>query len=285
MNWFIAALIALPSVSLAWLALKQAQAKGVSHAHSLAQYFFFVALFLVVWHAVTRTPLQLPHGLATLLLVLSAIVTVGANLLIMYSFQHSSNPGLSLALFATQSIWITLGGIVFFGARLTLGAGIGVLLVFAGILSLHFDKKSADFRWAWLALAAAIFGGGYWLLTKAVQVTAPDLGPSSILFYQSIFQVIVFMAIGRCRNHRKDFALPVVKLLAVGGLIGAFANFMAVVAVTTAPNPGYAHAVIASNALMTLVLSRFLFGSSLRWKHLFATAAIVAGIVIIRLWS
>lgn len=287
MNWFIAALAGIVFIGAGWLILKKVQLRGVSHEDSLAHYFTFLSLGVLAWYALSKTPIAFASPLSSGLLVLAAVFAAVSNLLVLHSFERSANPGLSLALQSTQVLWLTLAGILFFGSGISLLAGAGILLVLGGIACIHVRKVTGDFKWGMLALGAGLLSAAYWVIVKGVQTAEPQLLASTILLYVAIPQIIVFLLVKRCRPSKKSalFSWVNLGLLAVGGLIGALGNLSNIIAVTNAPNPGYALAISASGVLLTLFASVPLFKARIHWRQLVAALLIVAGVVAIRIGS
>lgn len=56
-------------------------------------------------------------------------MTACSNLLMMRSFERSPNPGISVALLSTQSVWLTFISTLLFGTALGRCSAGGVLLV------------------------------------------------------------------------------------------------------------------------------------------------------------
>lgn len=283
MNWFTAALIALPLISLAWLSLKKAQQRGIPHVYSLALYFLVIVVGIAGWHSYSRTPFPVPTPMIAALFVIAAIASATANLLVMHSFEHSANPGLSLALLATQSVWLVAAGIVLFKASVVPLALTGVILVIAGIWSIHLKSTKVSFNWVWLGLGAGVLSAAVWVLMKYVQQLAPEYHAATSMMYLIIPQLFIYPFIGACRKHKMHFSAANLGLLLVGGIIGTFANVMLLIAILNAPNPGYAQAVTSSNIILTLLLAPLLTKSTLTWRQVVATLLIIAGVVIIRL--
>jgi len=287
MNWFIAALVGLIFISIGWLILKKIQLRGVSHEDSLSQWFFFVAITLLVWHLLSKTPILLANPLNSALLVLAAMFAAATNLLVLHSFERSANPGLSLALSSTQMLWLTFASIGFFGSVISLLSGIGILLVLGGIACMYVRKAKGDFKWGLLALAAGLMSAAYWVIVKWVQLADPHLIPTTILLYVSVPQIPVFLLVKKCRPRKKKahFSFAILGMLAVGGIVGALGNVSNIFSVTNAPNPGYALAVGSAGVLVTLFASIPLFKARITWRQLLAAIIIVAGVVAIRLGS
>ncbi len=286
MEWFLFAVANAFLSSITWLTLKKAQDKGVTHEDALSIFFVFLILALLGWHAFTGTSLVFPPLVWTGVLVLAALFAATGNWFLLHSFQHSANPGVSVALFATQTVWVGLFGMLFFGAAIHWLAGAGVLLVIFGVALIHVKKVTSSFKWGLLALLAALTSAFYWVGVMMAQRHVAGLLPTVILLLVVIPQIPFFFIIKRCRKEKKKkWSEGVVRLLGFGGVIGALSNLAAIVAVTSAPNPGYALAINAANVVITLIASRLLFKSALHWRHALATLVIVAGVVAIRLGS
>jgi hypothetical protein len=85
-------------------------------------------------------------------------------------------------------------------------------------------------------------------------------------------------------------------ILIAGGLaitIGVLANAFLFQAFASCPNPGIPMAIISANAILAVVLTKWLPGLfpqyfsylNFSWAHLVGAVLIVSGVVVIRLWG
>jgi drug/metabolite transporter (DMT)-like permease len=285
-GWFDASLIAMLCISAGWLILKKVQLKGISHEDSLALFLVFNSATIIAWHLLSKTPFVFAPFAQGAFLVGAAVFGAISNLLMLHSFERSANPGLTLALSATQVLWLTIAGIALFDASLTVLAGIGILLVISGVALMHVRSLTGDFNWGVLAIGAGVMSATYWVIVKGVNA-ATGLLPTMLLLYVSVPQILVFFIVKKCRPRAKHqpFSLAVLGLLALCGAIGALGNSLNIFAITTAPNPGYALAVSSAGILVTLLASVPLFNAKVGWRQALATLLIVAGVIAVRLGS
>ncbi len=286
MDWFTAALIGAVSMALAWIALKKAQEKGISNTYALAGYYVVMVIGLFFWHLIKGTPLPFPSAWAWLFFILSAAIPVISNLLIMHSFERSTNPGLTLSLVATQAIWLFIAGVVIFGAGFSFLALIGVLLAAAGVAVIHYQHKKTGLRWVFYGLLAGVLNALYWVMVKGMKTYLPQYSSTALLFYLVLPSIFFYLLIGLYKKQLFIFSLPNVLIVILSGVIGTIANLAILFGILYAPNPGYANAISSSNALITLLLSPLVSTTStLQLKHLASAALIVGGVILIRLAS
>ena len=284
MDWFTAALIGAVSMALAWIALKKAQEKGIPNTYALAGYYVVMVAGLLLWHLVKKMPLPVPSAAAFSFFVLSAAIPVISNLLIMYSFKRSTNPGLTVSLVATQAVWLFIAGIILFGADFSFIALAGVLLAAAGVAFIHYQNKKSGLGWVLYGLLAGILNALYWVLVKMMKSSLSEYSSTALLFYLVLPSIFFYLAIGLYKKNKFCFSLPNVFIVILSGLVGTIANLAILFAIISSPNPGYANAISSSNALLVLLLSPLLSSSStLQLKHLASAVLIVGGIILIRM--
>lgn len=286
MDWFIAALISAVSMAFAWLTLKKSQEKGLDSTYSLAIYFIVSVLSLVIWQIFNKILFYLPSPKYCIFIFGIGCFSIISNLLVMSAFKSSPNPGIVLALNATQSIWLLGAGILLFGSAFSLVSSLGVFLVFLGAASLQYQNKGASPRWIFYGLLAGIINASYWILVKKIQFAIPEIHLTTLFIYLVLPTIPIYFLIGK--SQKKEFSLspPILGILIFSGLVGTIANIASLFAITSASNPGYAQATASSGVILTLVIAPlFSSSASLRLKHFVSAALIVAGVVIIKLVS
>lgn len=286
LSWFYLALIQIFLAAGVWLILHEAQTRGASNQYALFVYFVFLILIIMGWHIINRVPLAFPPLFWSGILVLGGAAAATSNLLVLYSFAKSPNPGFSLGLAATQTLWVAFVGFLFFHSAFTLLSVAGIFFIWLGVFLIHGWESKTSFTWGMLALVSALAATFYWSTVKLASMAVPGLSPSVILLLVVLPQLIIFttvrlpqLALARVKT------LPLICLLALGGLVGALNNLMGITAVLKAPNPGYPLAIVSANTLVVVFASRLFFKSSLQSRYVFATMVIVIGIALIRIGS
>ncbi|MEK7551833.1 MAG: EamA family transporter [Patescibacteria group bacterium] len=284
MTWFYLSLTQAFLTAVTWLMLKRSQNKGATNEGSLFIYFTFLILGIFGWHLFTNTPFILPSVGWGAVLILGGVIAAVSNLFSMSSFRHGPNVGFSLALSSTQSIWVTIAGVLLFKSNFNLAAILGILVIIIGVFLIYGKSSWTDFKWGKMALLSALVSSLYWILVMLVSRAIPDLQVTVILIFVAVPQLFVF-ALARFRKleFKKWCSFSLVAFLAFCGFLGALNNLAGIAAVTTAPNPGYALAIASSNVILATFFSYFFFKSSLKRQQVLATFIIVLGVVLIRL--
>lgn len=286
MDWFIAALISAFSMAFAWLTLKRSQEKGLDSTYSLAIYFIVSVVSLILWQIINGISFQVPSLKICLFILGIGCLPIISNLLVMSAFRSSPNPGIVLALNATQTIWLFGAGILLFGANFSLLSSLGIFLVFLGVASLQQQNKNTSLRWIFYGLLAGIINASYWILLKKLQMTIPEIHLTTLFIYLVLPTIPLYFLIGK--YNQKEFAISksIISILIFSGLAGTIANIASLFAITTASNPGYAQATASSGVILTLVIAPLFSNSAvLKWKHFISALLIIAGVVIIKLVS
>ena len=286
MSWFFWSLIQIPLTSAAMLIFKKSQLKGLSSELSLLIFFIASVLSIFSWHFFFGIPFMLPPFFETSILLFAGIFAVSANLSLLTSFQKSTNPGFSLAIFSAKIIFVAIGGFLFFKDPISLTALLGIVLIIMGIFLMHTKKTEKSLNWSFWAFLAAIFSALYWMPLKLVDQRIPDLDLTVILTLVIIPQILILSFIVLKRREivsKANIFVSLLWILALAGVIGTIDNLVGIHAVLLAPNPGYSLAVTSSYVIVVAIVSKFLFKSSLQPRFAIATAVIIIGVVIIHL--
>jgi len=135
-------------------------------------------------------------------------------------------------------------------------------------------------EWYMLAIFGMLFLGGCFLLFKV----AGNLGANSyaIIFFEFVIAsaiILVYSFYAKINIIPTGNAIWYV-LIAIG-ILGAIGNIMVTKSIITAPNPGYALAIINANVLVVTIGAVLLLGSELTVIKLTGIIFILIGVIIL----
>jgi drug/metabolite transporter (DMT)-like permease len=133
--------------------------------------------------------------------------------------------------------------------------------------------------WQWYAL----IGMGCFAAMQLVfrQLGRKGIDTAGVLLVVFAFGTALYLVHVRVTRTPVPTTWPVMALLAATAVLSYVGNLFSVRAVTTAPNPGYAVALVSlQGAVVTLVASGVL-GDSLSWMKLLGVALCCAGVALL----
>lgn len=133
--------------------------------------------------------------------------------------------------------------------------------------------------WYLSALIAMLCYACMQLLIK--QLTAINVGSPVILMFIFGFGCMFYIAhVAVARPAIPSTAL-VFALLVAASLLSYIGNLFSIRALSEAPNPGYASAIIGAQALVITLVAVFLFGSEITWLKTLGVLFCVLGVILI----
>jgi len=135
MEWFLLAIVALVGFTGLFLLIRKITDLGVRSDVLLLYYFGLAALILLIYTVFMKTNLGITKY-AFLLLLVTAILGVVANIFLVQSIKISPNPGYALAVSGVHILLVAFASIFIFKSEFTLMKGIGTVLAVLGIILL-----------------------------------------------------------------------------------------------------------------------------------------------------
>ena len=134
-NWFVLAIISAISFGIMVVLYKVILAKGLNSA--LLTTYFFTATTILLWVYVLFTQnISLPSKEISMLILLTAVVAVLANLTLFESYNLVSNPGYARAVSSVSVIVAFVASLFLFNLRPDLLGVAGIALIVSGTMLL-----------------------------------------------------------------------------------------------------------------------------------------------------
>lgn len=211
--------------------------------------------------------------------------------------KRASNAGYAVAVRNSSILITTLVSVFLFGSELTLFRFGGILAILIGMTLLVVEKKKEKkkneekkekgvFPWyvfsfiAFFTLAIVI------LITKEATLLA-DFSIQNINLFLFGFSLLIFSLMNRKKlkgyvTDKKD--LKIFLFLVIGAALFSFmANFVKIIGLDLAPNPGYNDAIVKSNVLFVTLFSLKplkLFSAELNKQKVLGVIVITVGLIM-----
>jgi drug/metabolite transporter (DMT)-like permease len=132
--------------------------------------------------------------------------------------------------------------------------------------------------WQWSALIAMSCFAGYQLILRELSRT---VAPSILLLLVFAFGTTFYL--GHVLVARVPIVAsgPAVGWLVLVALLSYVGNFHQLRAVTTAPNPGYAIAIVGLQAVVLMLVSFVFLGAALSWTKAAGVFLCCAGVALL----
>ena len=119
------------------------------------------------------------------------------------------------------------------------------------------------------------------LTFKKLSASGFSSGTINFYFFLLVALGIVIYNFATGSSFKADYKFFLILLIAV--VAGVFANIYNVKAIHASPNPGYASAIVAVNAILVAIIAVFLFHSKLTLIKMLGVVLAVIGVILISL--
>jgi drug/metabolite transporter (DMT)-like permease len=133
--------------------------------------------------------------------------------------------------------------------------------------------------WQWYALIAMACFASMQLLFK--QLSREGVDTPAILLLVFAFGALFYLAHVRAMRTPLPATAPVIALLAATAVLSYVGNFFSVRAVASAPNPGYAVALVGLQAAVVTIAAVALQGATLSWIKAIGVALCCLGVALL----
>jgi drug/metabolite transporter (DMT)-like permease len=244
--------------------------------------FSIASLAILLWALVTRRSLKIKEGQAFQLLVISILFTVQLGVLYLGLSKTSASRG--ILLINLQPFFILFLAHYFIpGDRMTRRKVLGIILGFAGVVFVFFDKKgvATDFRTGDLMLLTNAF---LWAAsTVYVKRIIDDFSPFHIVLYPAIFSVPFFFLGGFFWDGTMISRVDARVLIALlyQGLVTASFGFIAWNHMLQKHGAVSLHSFVFIMPLAGVLLAGVLLGEPMTLNILTALFLVVSGIIVV----
>ena len=293
--WILYSIVTAICLSLYSINIKMTE-KYISN-DSFTFYFLFISfLILLVYNLLMKNKLSTSKWS-----VLAGLVQGIAVLMLNKSLSLASNPGLSMAVFSSQSMLTAIASTFVLGESISLIGMIGIILVISGVYIISMvknkkeNKKKDNHEWVYYSIMAAIFTSCKDLSTvfaidfekiKTNMFLLTQLGVSSLVAMIYRLYNKGNLELEYKENIKEADKRRGLKLLGSNILIYLSFIIFVLLATITAPNPGYAKAINSFSIVLTIILSTLIFkGSEIDRDKWIGSLVIIAGVVILSIFG
>lgn len=298
MPWYIYSVTAALCFAGMMLCTRHLGNKGFSTKQILTFLlgFAFLGFLLLNFGALSSTAhLESFSLLFLVIMMIGALFSIIGNLALFTAVIKAPNPGFVGFIQSSNILLITLLSVLFFGSHLSWLKFLGAVIVMIGVTLLVVDRKktahpadgiaadSGFLNWKVLAIVAAVA----FSVLVLVQKQALQLGFSSSQINLFIFGLnfATFLFLSR-RELRSWFAdtIRIKTLVAFTLLAGTFsllANYVSVIGIGLAPNPGYSESIKYTKDVFITLLAVPLFHTSIDRRKTLGVIAMLVGTVLI----
>jgi drug/metabolite transporter (DMT)-like permease len=133
--------------------------------------------------------------------------------------------------------------------------------------------------WQWYALVAMACFAAMQLVFRHLGTSGVD--SAAVLLAVFVFGAVLYLAHVRVTGATVPATWRVVALLAGTAVLSYVGNLFSVRAVTAAPNPGYAVALVSLQGAVVTVIATGLLGASFTWIKMVGVALCCAGVALL----
>lgn len=286
MHWILAdVLMFISSVTLFLAVRKAALDKLPTQFNNLAM--FAIPLFIFVGISLaTRPSFALTLSQALVMLFTGIVLAYFGNATSLKSIELAPNAGYSLILSKSYVVLTSVLAVFLFDARLTLAAGLAILLIVCSSALIMVNPKQThrakSNKWVYLAIGSFLCWAFLSLSAKYFALQ----GVPMIVFLVYIFTIVCICIVAEMLCKKVNFNI-VGKHSGVFFLIGLTStgfNFFNFYAISIAPNVGYVNATNTASIGAVTILSALIFKDELTKRKLAGVAGIILGLFLLFVW-
>ncbi len=105
--------------------------------------------------------------------------------------------------------------------------------------------------------------------------------PEVINFYFFLFSTIAILIFNLVRKTKLELPPNSIYIFLLAALIAISANYFSILAIKTAPNPGYSKAIQSFDVVIITISSVFLFGAQISIVKIAGIALSVCGLILL----
>ncbi len=279
-HWMVLTAIMFVSSVILYISIQKATKQGLSLALKNLTIFASPLVAFLVVAVVADVSLRVTWS-QLCLLVPTGVIVYANNLATLKSLERTPNPGYSLSIAKSFVVITTIAAVPLFGAQLTAGAIISILLIIGFMMMVSIDPSATKHQntgrsWAVFALIAMVLTAGITLMAK--HLSSQGVPTIAILVYY--FGVgSVCTAIELAYKHiRLGHLRPHLKYLVLIGAANVSFNYFNYAALVAAPNVGYVNATNTASIGAITLASAWLLGDKLTARKSVGVAGVIGSL-------
>lgn len=288
MTWIFYALVAIPFASCYSLAQKWALNLKISKLSFLFWNSLGTFLFFLVYNLIQGQFLPANPALFLLWGTLIAFFSAVGGLLSISAMEKTPNPGYIATITSINALLIIFATTIILGSSISFWPVIGALVVILGLFPLFSQKINGKQAKGW-QLPAVLAMLCYAAMATINRFLLADLGytPAQTLMVLFFYSTIIYGIMRFKDEPQKTASQMILVLLALflallGSVLG---NLLAFYSDKIAPNAGYGRAIFNINAVLTLILSVFIFhkekGGEFNLARWLGVVLVIGGLILV----
>ena len=234
------------------------------------------------YNLISKTSMIVEFKYFLIIIGASLLFSLLGNIFSMKAIQLASNPGYSLMIQKSYTIFTTVMSVFLFGSSITVKSVIAIIIVLcfvALILIEKSDKKDENKKWI-IYTFGAFFAFGF-LSLASTYLGKQGLASTVINFYICLIVTIAFIIQIYIKKIKLSFDKKSIGVFIGASIPASFFHFCLMQGYQVAPNPGYISAVNVASISVLTVLYRVFFKDTLNLKKMVGVFGILIGLIIL----
>ena len=285
MNWIMMSIGVIISSPVMYLFIRKAKDLKKEIEIQNLSIFLIPLIVYFIYNIISGTSMIVEFKHFLILFAASIFFNLLGNIFSLKAVQLTNNPGYSLMIQKSYTIFTTIMSVFLFGSLITVTSIIAIIivLVFTALIIIEkTDKKeSNNSSKIWILYTfGAFFAFGFLSLTNTY-LGNQGLPPTVINFYICLIVTIAFLIQIFMKKIKLSFDKKSIGVFIGAGIPASIFNFCLIKGYLLAPNPGYISATnVASIAVLT-VLYRIFFKDVLTLKKSIGIVGILVGLIML----
>ncbi len=286
MNWVMMSMGVIISAPVMYLFIRKAKDLEKEIEIQNLSIFLIPTIVYFIYNIISGTSMIIEFKYFLIMLGAAIFFSLLGNIFSLKAVQLTNNPGYSLMIQKSYTIFTTIMSVFLFGSVITVKSVIAIIIVLfftALIIIEKSDKKEANNNGnkVWILYTiGAFFAFGFLSLTSTY-LGNQGLTPTVINFYICLIVTISFLIQIFLKKIKLSFDIKSIGVFIGAGIPASIFNFCLIQGYLLAPNPGYISAAnVASIAVLT-VLYRIFFKDALTLKKSIGIVGILTGLFIL----
>ena len=282
MSWILISIGILLSSPTMYLFVRKEKELGKDIAIQNLSIFLIPTIVYFVYNLISKTSMIVEFKYFLMLMGSALLFSLLGNIFSMKAIQLASNPGYSLMIQKSYTIFTTVMSVLLFGSSITrknILAIIIVLFFVAFILIEKSNKKDENRKWI-IYTFGAFFAFGF-LSLATMYIGKQGITSTVINFYICLIVTLSLMIQIYIKKIKLSFDRRSIGIFIGASIPASIFNFCLIQGYLVAPNPGYISAVNVASISVLTVLYKVFFKDTLTLKKMIGVVGILAGLIIL----
>lgn len=282
MNWIVMALGVLICSPLMYLFVREAKNLKKDIKIQNLSIFLIPTIVCFVYNIISGTSMIIEFKYLVILFFAAMLFSLLGNYFSLNAIQLTSNPGYSLMIQKSYTVFTTIMAVFLFGSQISVKSIIAIVIVLgfmALILIEKTNKKEDNNKWIFYTFGA-FFAFGFLSLTSTY-LGNQGLTSTVIIFYLCLFVTIALLIQIFMKKIKLSFDKKSIGVFVGAGIFASIFNICQIQGYILAPNPGYISAVNAASIALLSILYRVVFKDNLTIRKSIGIVGVLFGLLIL----